>query len=264
MRSLSAIAVILCCAASFASAQQHVPLAPTAAELAPPPAGPAPAPGLVVPTAQPEVQIPLMTIDQDAVFLRSAWGQRAQSELEQRGAALASENERLAQALSREEEELTELRKTLPADEFRARAEEFDKRVVEVRRERAIKVTELQQYADGERDAFQQVVRPILARMMQERGAVAVLDLRVLFVSAEAIDVTDELIEEVDAVAGAGPATVPETGPAGDAPQNGAGAGGQGAVSPPAPENGADADPLLPDVPAQAPDQSAGSGDSAE
>ncbi len=254
MRGLTAIAVTLCCAASFASAQTHVPLAPTASEIAPPPSGTQPpaVPGLVVPSPAPAVQIPLMTIDQDALFLRSAWGQRAQAELERRGRELAAENEALAQALSREEQELTELRKTLPADEFRARADEFDKRVVEVRRERDTKATELQHYADSERDAFQQAVLPILARMMQERGAVAVLDLRVLFVSADAIDVTDDLIEEVDAVAGAGPSSGPAAGPDdAAAPETPAPA------VPAAPEGGSD---ILPD----APGQSAESGDSAE
>ena len=40
--------------------------------------------------------------------------------------------------------------------------------------------------------------------MMQERDAVVVLDQRMIFVSAESIDVTDELIARVDAEGGDG------------------------------------------------------------
>lgn len=167
---------------------------------------------------------PLMSIDQERLFLESEWGQRVQNELAERSRDFAEENERLAQEFSDEEQELTRLRDTLSPEEFRARADEFDQRVVEVRRERDSMGQELQALFEQERTAFLQASLPLLAQLMEERGAVAVLDQRVIFVSAEAIDVTQALIERINAAEGAGEPIQPPAdedagaGGAGDAP----------------------------------------------
>ncbi|MFV0359126.1 MAG: OmpH family outer membrane protein, partial [Tropicimonas sp.] len=81
--------------------------------------------------------LPVLTLDQDALFLNSQWGQRVQADIEQQGREIAAENDRLEKQFAEEERELTQLRATLPPDEFRKRADAFDTRVVEVRRERA-------------------------------------------------------------------------------------------------------------------------------
>ena len=150
--------------------------------------------------------LPVITLDQEALFLNSKWGQRVQADLERRGREIAAENDRLEKQFSDEERELTQLRATLPPDEFRKRADAFDTRVVEVRRERANAARDLQTRANEERGAFFRAALPVLAAMMRERGAVAVLDRNSVFVAAESIDVTGALIERLDADIGAGPA----------------------------------------------------------
>ncbi|MDS9468132.1 OmpH family outer membrane protein [Paracoccus sp. MBLB3053] len=147
----------------------------------------------------------IMTIDQDAVFLKSRWGMRVQTELDRRGDEIAAENERLANDFSAEEDELTKLRGTLAPDEFRKRAEEFDKRVVEVRRQRDSVARQLQDEIEEERASFFRAALPILAQLMQERGAVIVLDQRSIFVSAQSVDVTDDLVARMDRLIGEGP-----------------------------------------------------------
>ncbi len=217
MRGLTAFALFLTCAAPWAVAQDmppvplSVPTEQPASDATPTEVAP---PNIVVAAPAALEQLPLMVIDQEELFLGSLWGKRVQKELETRSHALATENDVLANNLSREEQQLTELRKTLPVEEFRARADEFDKRVVEVRRERDAKARELQQHADNERGAFFQAALPILAKLMQERGAVAVLDQRVLFVSADSIDVTKDLIALVDKAEGAGTSALDQTKPA--------------------------------------------------
>lgn len=220
MPRFATIALMISCAAPMVAAQEVpvVPLSvPESTESGAEPASP---PNIVVQapvhvTADSAATgaltpIPIMTIDQDALFLRSAWGRRVQAEIEARSHALATENDKLATGFSQEEQQLTELRKTLPVEEFRARADEFDKRVVEVRRERDAKARELQLDAEAARDAFLQAVLPILAKLMQERGAVVVLDQRMLFVSADLIDVTQDLIDLVDQAEGTGENTLPK------------------------------------------------------
>ncbi|KGJ06200.1 periplasmic chaperone for outer membrane proteins Skp [Paracoccus halophilus] len=183
------------------------------------------APPAVGATAEPGPSLPVMTLDQEGLYRGSAWGQRVQAELERRGREIADENDRLADQFAAEEQELTALRPTLPAEEFRRRADEFDQRVVEIRRERDEALRDLQAQADEGRNAFFRAALPVLADLMAERGVVAVLDRRSIFVAAESIDVTDELIARVDAEIGAGSLTppVPE-----DTPE-------AGQVSPPPP-----------------------------
>lgn len=164
------------------------------------------------PAQSSEGVLPLMTLDQEALYLRSQWGERVQDELERRGQQIAGENDRLAAEFSREEQELTRLRESLAPDEFRKRADEFDKRVVEVRRERDQAARELQTLAETERTAFFRAALPILAALMRERGALAVLDQRAIFVASQSIDVTEALIARIDQEIGAGPAAPPAPG----------------------------------------------------
>jgi Skp family chaperone for outer membrane proteins len=45
---------------------------------------------------------------------------------------------------------------------------------------------------------------PVLEQMMREAGAAVILERRSVFVSANAIDITDEAIERLDASVGSG------------------------------------------------------------
>lgn len=203
-------------------AQEGQPPAPgsvlSAPELAPVPGAPGEAtvngtgPALLVETPEPrqgQTAPQIMTIDPEAVFARSGWGLRVQTELDRRGREIAAENDRLADQFSAEEQKLTTLRATLSAEEFRKRADEFDKRVVEVRRERDGVARQFQEEVDEERAAFFRAALPVLAQLMKERGATVVLDQRAIFVSAQSADVTDALIERFDEVVGPGPAVPP-------------------------------------------------------
>lgn len=189
---------------------------------------------LLVPSSDmPSQGAALMTINQDELFMNSVWGQRVQAYIEARSVEIAAENDRIADELAAEEQELTTLRGTLTPEEFSRRADEFDARVVEVRRTRDVVGRELQQAADEERTAFFRAALPILADVMRERGAVAVLDQRMIFVAAESIDVTDLLIARLNAEVGEGPARLPQgpnPNPA-TAPQGTTGAAPDGAAS---------------------------------
>lgn len=190
----------------------------------PPPAGPGV--GAVVPgPAAPPASSPVLTINEAALFGGSAWGRRVQAELERRSRELAAENDRSYDELAAQEEELTALRATLSPEEFRQRAEAFDAHAESVRAERQAALRALNDFAEGERQDFFSVAIPVFADIMAERGAVVILDQRMVFVSADAVDVTQPLIDRIDAQVGAGPLT----GDAGPAPE-----------PEPAPEAGAD------------------------
>lgn len=241
-------ALILALTAGAGAAQQGAPAAAPSQVAGPseaprpseiivrPPAAPAPgegaaigaatAPALVVETPAPGPDAPpatagIMTIDPEAVFTHSLWGQRVQADLERQSREIAAENERLASQFAAEEQELTNLRSALPPDEFRRRADDFDRRVVEVRRQRDAVGRALQDRLESERAAFFRAALPVLAELMQERGAVVVLDQRAIFVSARSADVTEALIALLDDRIGAGPEGDAGT-PDGAAPSGGA------------------------------------------
>lgn len=172
-----------------------LPAAPTAAQQA----APAPAAGATVPAA-------VLTVDQEALWRDSAWGRRAQAALEAEGEVIAAENDRIAAELEAEDAALTALRETLPPEEFRARADAFDERVQQVRRDRDAAASALRARAAEERTAFLNAALPVFSAIMAERGAVVVLDRGSVFLSADAIDITAALIARVDAQIGAGPA----------------------------------------------------------
>ena len=229
-------------AAGEGSAQAGASAMPDSATDAAPdvPAAAAETNGTVVPSASgAALSSPVLTINEGALYAGSAWGRRVQADLERLSRELAAENDRIYDELAAQEDELTALRATLPPDEFRKRADAFDAHAQAVRAERQAVVRNLNDMADAERQNFFAVSVPIFADVMGERGAMVILDQRMVFISADAVDVTETLIERIDAEIGAGPAapageaprapnlgkppatapeTAPETGEAGDAP----------------------------------------------
>lgn len=164
--------------------------------------------GGALPVETPSVQgaLPILTIDPQSLFLHSAWGRRVNDSIGIESKEIEAENDRLADEFAREEQELTALRGSLPADEFRRRADEFDKRVVEVRRQRDGVLRALDTRVDAERTAFFRAALPILEQVMKERGAQVVLNHSATLAALPAVDVTEDLVARVDSEIGAGPA----------------------------------------------------------
>lgn len=149
---------------------------------------------------------PVLTLNQDRLFAESLWGKRVTAEIEAASAELAAENRRIEGELTAEEKALTDRRATMPPEEFRKAADDFDTRVVGIRSAQDAKTRALNTRSETERQEFFKLVLPVISDVLQERGAVAVLDSRAIFVSSGAIDITDTLIAEIDRRIGAGPA----------------------------------------------------------
>ena len=160
-----------------------------------------------------QVPSPILTLDQEALFNGSRAAERVSEEIARRTAELAAENRRIEADLEAEELELTERRPSLPPDEFRALADAFDTKVQGIRAAQDAKARELQRLRDEERQAFLRRITPILAEIVRERGAVAVLDRRSVFISAESIDITEEAITRINTVLEEEAAPTPEPDP---------------------------------------------------
>lgn len=176
------------------------------------------------------VQTPILTIDQDRLFGGTRWGKRVAARIESASAELAAENRRIEAELTAEEKALTDKRPTLPPEDFRRLADDFDARVTEFRDSQDRKARAIARIHDAERQAFFQAALPVMAEVLRGHGAIAVLDNRAIFLAAEAIDATDEMIARIDGELGPGAdVVVPEE--AEDSPT----APGDGNAAPPDP-----------------------------
>ena len=141
---------------------------------------------------------PVLTIDQDRLVSETQLGAETLAALEQRAQELAAENESIEAALIAEEQDLTEKRQTLDADEFRELANAFDTRVQQLRAEQDEKVRQLNRAREETRTQFLRDAAPIISEIVRTRGALVVIDRRDVFLSADSIDITEEAIRRIN------------------------------------------------------------------
>ncbi len=112
---------------------------------------------------------------------------------------LQAENRKLEADLEAEEKALTERRATLPPEEFRLLADAFDAKVKGIRAARDAKANDLTAQREAARKTFIETAVPVLAAILRERGAAAIIDRSAVVLSFDRIDITDLAIARVDA-----------------------------------------------------------------
>lgn len=151
----------------------------------------------------------ILTLDQDRLYAESRFGQALEKRSADAVAKLAAENRQIEADLAAEEKALTDKRATLSAEEFKPLAEAFDAKVERIRAEQEAKSQALQSARDEGRKTFFQAVLPVLADLMRQRGALAILNKQAVILSFDAVDVTEAAIAAIDAKLGAGEAAAP-------------------------------------------------------
>ena len=146
----------------------------------------------------------ILIIDTDQLFNQSQFGQRAARDLELEGRVLASENRRIEGVLALEEQELTQQRATMTAEDFRILADAFDQKVQETRAQQLNKTKALNIQIDTQRVTFLNAAAPILQDLMLETGALVLLERRTVVLSMAAADITAAAIAQIDSVLGNG------------------------------------------------------------
>lgn len=168
------------------------------------------------PAPQVELPPPVLTIDADRLLAESAFGRALAAEVDTAARALAEENRRIETDLLAEERDLTERRAMMSPDEFRPMADAFDEKVQRLRAEQDEKERALADLREEGRQRFFREAVPVLSEIVREQGALVLLDRRDVFLSADAIDITDIAIARIDAAVAPPDEAVPET-PAPDA-----------------------------------------------
>lgn len=153
------------------------------------------------------VQSEVLTIDSDRLYLDSDFGKAVADEFDAKGKALAAENRQIEADLTKEERALTETRPTMSPTEFRVLADAFDTKVQAIRREQEAKNRLLNQELEERRVQFLNAAAPVLEELMRQTGALVVLERRTVFLSANAVDITDQAIERINETLGDGRST---------------------------------------------------------
>ncbi len=167
-----------------------------------------------VATAQQAAAPQILTLDQDRLYGGSLYGKALEAKSLAATQALAAENRKIEADLAAEEARLTTQRPTLSAAAFSNLADAFDAKVVKIRAEQEAKAKQMTADRDAGRKQFFDAAVPILAEVMRELGAYAILNHDAVVLSFDSIDVTDRAIAALDARLGDGTAPAPEPSPA--------------------------------------------------
>ncbi len=176
------------------------------------------------------VPSPILTLDWERLYQNSLWGKRVDGEIRAVSADLRAENDRITNQLEAEERALTKRRPKMTPADFQVAADAFDKRASAIRAAQNAKAEAIQHRLTEERQAFVKAVMPLLDDEIKARGAVVVLDSRMIIRGLAQADMTTELDARVNKEIGDGAGRVPPA-----APQGAVSAGDTGISAPPAP-----------------------------
>jgi len=165
--------------------------------------------GIVPVAAQEAAPTPILTLDQDRLYGSSLYGKALEAKSLAESQALAAENRKIEADLAAEEASLTEQRKTVTPEAFQVLADAFDAKVERIRGEQEAKATALKTARDGGRQQFFDAALPVLADLMNQMGAYAILNHDAVVLSFDSIDVTERAIAAIDTKLGDGSKPAP-------------------------------------------------------
>lgn len=161
--------------------------------------------GLAAPImAQTAIAPQILTLDQDRFYNGSLFGRALEAKSLAATQTLAAENRQIEADLSTEEAALTVRRATLTAEAFATEATAFDAKVEGIRAAQKSKAEQLTLDRDAGRKLFFDAAVPVLADLMQQLGAYAILNHDAVILSFDAIDVTARAITAMDTRLGDG------------------------------------------------------------
>lgn len=140
----------------------------------------------------------ILVLNQERLLRDSTAGQQVLAAEQSLRAAHQAEGARLDEELEAEERELAELRETLPVEEFQELAIAFDAKVVRIRQDHVGKSESLSLKVETARKEFFAQIVPIVAGIMEERGASLVFEQRNILFTGPGVDITDEVIRRID------------------------------------------------------------------
>ena len=144
----------------------------------------------------------VLVLSQERLLTESKKGQLILAEEEAQKSERAEQGLRIEKELEAEELELAEARGEMDPAEFEKLAEDFDQKVVLMRMEDQKQAEQLAAEFEERRKQFFSEIVPIVAAIMNERGAAVVLEQRNVLFTGPNIDITADVIARMDKAAG--------------------------------------------------------------
>ena len=142
------------------------------------------------------------TVDMNKLLKQTVVGQKLISDNNSLRQSLQNENDALEAELLLEEKDLSELRSSLSADEFRPKALAFDQKVTIIRLEQAQKEENLKKNIRKKESDFYKNIYPLLYKLLSEHGGLILLDQRNVVLWDSSVDITDEAIDMINRIYG--------------------------------------------------------------
>lgn len=161
-------------------------------------------PALAEQDRQSDPALTIAVLDERRLFSESRFGQRVLRETQAAIDVLVAENKQIEATLEREESDLAARRDGMDPQAFRELADAFDQRVTEQRRERAEREQAISLRIQEEERRFQGVATSILAAFAEESGLMTIMSSQTLIYHRPEIDITERLIERINATLGDG------------------------------------------------------------
>ncbi|WP_377168736.1 OmpH family outer membrane protein [Roseovarius aquimarinus] len=155
------------------------------------------------------VQSEILVLDPDRLFAETLVGQRLTDQYQAERDALIANNRELEAELRAEEQALTEARKTMTPQAFRAEADAFDERVRSIRAENDRRARDLERGRELAPLTLMRMAEPILVQLMRDTGGKIILDNRQVLLRADVIDITSLAVARIDAQIGDGSGVEP-------------------------------------------------------
>ena len=149
-------------------------------------------------------QAMIFTVDMNKLLKLSNFGQDLIRRNNLARLSLQNENEVLEAELLSEEKVLSDLRKSLSLDDFRAKAIEFDKKVTIIRSEQSKKENILVNKMRQEEADFYKNIYPLLYELLSDRGGLVLMDQRNAVLWDSSVDITEDAIVIINKVLGIG------------------------------------------------------------
>ena len=145
-----------------------------------------------------DFQSQVLTVNQQRLFEESSFGKDSLTRLAADSRSLQTEIRKIESDLEIEERMLTQRRSTMPPDEFMPIASAFDEKVEKIRAAWGAKDRDLKRQREEDQRKFFESAVPILAELMQDMGAVLLVDHASVILSLDRIDITNIAIVRVN------------------------------------------------------------------
>lgn len=151
------------------------------------------------PAAKAATPAVILIVNTEQVFAQAKVGVSVREQLQDLAKKLQAEDKKGQDAIEAEAKKLTEQRSLLKPEDLQKKYEALQKKEADHQRKMRQKGQELQLGANKARSEIEAAIRPIFAEIMKKNNATILLDQSVVLAGGVDLDVTAEVLKELDA-----------------------------------------------------------------